>query len=274
MTSQPDVLKKIIQTKRAEVESRKTTDSIADLKARIAGLPASRGFEIRIRQNLLCHKPAVIAECKKASPSRGIIRENYDAGEIASSYEKGGAACLSVLTDESYFLGSLDHLALAKESCSLPVLRKDFMIDTYQIYESRAGGADCILLIVAALQLEQMIELGSLAIELGMDVLVEVHSYEELEQALAFPLGLVGINNRDLRTFKTELKTSVRLRKFVPENRIVVAESGIHTIEHVNQLQNAGIHAYLVGESLMRAQNPGVKLEEIFFTTQRSVATA
>ena len=274
MTSQPDVLKRIVQTKRTEVESKKSTVSIAELKAQIAGLPASRGFEKRIRHNLLRNKPAVITECKKASPSKGVIRENYNVGEIASSYENGGAVCLSVLTDESYFLGSLDHLALARDSCSLPVLRKDFMIDTYQIYESRACGADCILLIVAALQLELMVELGSLAVDLGMDVLVEVHSYDELEQALTFPFGLVGINNRDLRTFKTDLETSVRLSKFVPENRIVVAESGIHTIEHVSRLQDAGIHSYLVGESLMRAQDPGVKLEEIFFSTHKAAAIA
>ena len=268
MPQTPDVLRSIIQDKLSEVESAKLSVPIAELKSRLDAVEAPRGFEARIRERLSRNQPAVIAECKKASPSKGIIRENYDVGQVAKSYENGGAACLSVLTDQKYFQGSLDDLRTAKLACSLPALRKDFIVDDYQLFESRIAGADCILLIVAALDPQQVADLGDRARELGLDILIEVHSHQELETALDYPHGMIGINNRNLRNFETKLETSLKLCRSVPDDRVVVSESGIHTRDDVQLLAESGISTYLVGESLMKSPDPGVRLSEIFHQRQ------
>jgi indole-3-glycerol phosphate synthase len=208
--------------------------------------------------------PAVIAEIKKASPSKGVIRENFNPAEIAKSYEKGGAACLSVLTDKQYFQGSPEYLKQARAACKLPVLRKDFMIDPYQVYEARAMGADCILLIVAALELAQMKALEELSHDLGMAVLVEVHDADELQLALKLETPLIGINNRNLRTFDVTLQTTLDLLKLMPEDRFVVTESGIFTPEDVSLMMSNHVNAFLVGEAFMRQPDPGVELARVF----------
>ena len=212
---------------------------IAELRDRVADTVATRGFERHIRERLAVSQSAVVAECKKASPSKGVIREDYDVQKLAESYEKGGAVCLSVLTDEKFFRGALRDLETAASSCLLPLLRKDFIVDAYQIYQSRASQADCILLIVSTLDLAELIELGALAKELGMDVLVEVHSHAELEKALELTHGMIGINNRNLRTFETKLETSIQLCQHVPDDRIIVSESGIHTANDCEQTQKS-----------------------------------
>jgi indole-3-glycerol phosphate synthase len=217
-------------------------------------------MEAKIDQGL----PAVIAEIKKASPSKGVIRPEFDPAAIAKSYAKGGAACLSVLTDKDFFHGSEEFLRQARDACALPVLRKDFVIDPYQVYEARAIGADCILLIVAALGDAALLELSLLAAELDLDVLCEVHDAEELERALALPVPLVGVNNRNLRTFETSLDTSLELQELMEYDRIMVTESGIRTAEDVAMLREAGINAFLVGEAFMRADNPGSELQRLF----------
>ena len=209
--------------------------------------------------------PAVIAEIKKASPSKGIIREDFNPAEIAASYAQGGATCLSVLTDMEFFQGADEYLALARQSCEIPVLRKDFMIDPYQVYESRVIGADCILLIVAALGDATLLELSQLAHHLNMDVLVEVHDKEELERALRLNCRLIGINNRNLRTFETKLETTIELLAGIPEDRIVVTESAIHTRQDIELMLDNGVNAFLVGEAFMRAAQPGEKLAELFY---------
>jgi len=224
----PDVLKKILLRKAEEVAERKAHLPLPELKARLAGAPAVRGFVSAIRRKLASGDSAVIAEVKKASPSQGVIRADFDPAAIAASYARGGAACLSVLTDIDFFQGSDAYLQQARNACALPVLRKDFMIDPYQVYEARVIGADCILLIVAALSDGQMAELAGIADELGMAVLVESHDGAELERALRLATPLIGINNRDLRTFKTSLNTTIDLLPKIPGDRIVVTESGIH----------------------------------------------
>ena len=266
MSQPPDVLRAIIQDKLDEVASAKQSVPISELKSRLADTELPRGFEAKIHARLHDGHSAVIAECKKASPSKGVIRQDYNVRTIAASYEKGGAACLSVLTDRKYFQGSLQDLTAARKVCALPALRKDFIIDPYQLYESRAAGADCILLIVAALEPNQIRELGGIATELGMDVLIEVHSSQELEIALEFPHGMIGINNRNLHNFETTLETSLKLYRFIPDGRIVVSESGIHTRDDVRVLSEAGLKAYLVGESLMKAPDPGERLREVFLS--------
>ncbi len=264
MSNTPDILKKIISRKLEEIEACKQKVSIEELKQRIDSAPAIRGFVESIRQKMAAGKAAVISEIKKASPSKGVIREDFQPAEIARSYEKGGAACLSVLTDIDFFQGADAYLVAARGACSLPVIRKDFIIDAYQVYEARAMGADCILLIVAVLEDGQMQRLAELATELGMDVLVEVHDEEELRRSLPLNLPLVGINNRNLRTFETSLNTTINMLKMIPEGRIVVTESGIHTPEDVALMRSHHVETFLVGEAFMRADEPGERLAELF----------
>jgi indole-3-glycerol phosphate synthase len=264
MAEIPSILKRILQTKTQEVASRRSRLDLATVAARASDQPPARGFASRVN-DVITTRPAVIAEVKKASPSAGVIREDFRPADIAARYEAGGAACLSVLTDEQYFSGSDACLGQARQACSLPVLRKDFMIDPWQIHESRMLGADCVLLIVAALQRDLLQELDGLAREIGLDVLVEVHDEAELEDALATTASLVGVNNRDLHTFTTDLSTSQRLRPLVPAGRTMVTESGIHTRDDIRQLQSARINAFLVGEAFMRANDPGAALQTLFF---------
>ncbi len=259
-----DILNKILATKREEVAAAKAKKSLDQIREEAYNQPDPRDFVGSILAKVDAGKPAVIAEIKKASPSKGVIRENFNPAEIAKSYEKGGAACLSVLTDKDYFQGSPEYLKQARAACSLPVLRKDFMIDPYQVYEARAMGADCILLIVAALELAQMRELEETAHDLGMAVLVEVHDGEELELALQLETPLIGINNRNLRTFDVTLDTTLGLLKQLPEDRFVVTESGIFTPEDVALMMNNNVHAFLVGEAFMRQPDPGAELERVF----------
>lgn len=264
MNATPDILKKIVQRKQEEIAeriSRVTADEIIE-QARAAS--AVRGFVDNIRNVIEQGKAAVIAEIKKASPSKGVMREHFVPADIARSYEKGGASCLSVLTDIDFFQGADEYLQQARAACQLPVIRKDFIIDPYQVYEARAINADCILLIVACLSDRQLNELSQLASKLGMDVLVEVHDAEELARALPLDLPLVGINNRNLRTFETRLETTMELLKQIPEDRIVVTESGIHTKDDVAYMRNNKVNAFLVGEAFMKADEPGEKLRELF----------
>ena len=264
MDGTPDILKRILERKAEEVDERLQRTGLDELERMAESAPAPRGFIAAIEQRLTAGKPAVIAEIKKASPSRGVLREDFNPAQIAASYERGGATCLSVLTDIDFFKGSDNYLQEARAACSLPVLRKDFMIDQYQVYEARAMGADCILLIVAALPDVLMLELLELAHRLGMDALVEVHDASEMERALALPARLIGVNNRDLRTFETRLETTLGFVGKVPEDRILVTESGIHTRADVSLMQKNGVHVFLVGEAFMKASEPGEKLAELF----------
>lgn len=262
-----DILQKILARKAEEVAERSRLRPLADLKARCEGAPPTRGFADAVQARIAAGQAAVIAEVKKASPSKGVIRPDFRAGEIARSYERGGAACLSVLTDVDFFQGSNTYLREAREACSLPVLRKDFTIDPYQVYEARSIGADCILLIVAALDDGPLAELSHLAMDLGMDVLVEVHDIDELERALQVAVPLVGINNRNLRTFEVSLQTTLDLLPRIASGaagRIVVTESGILRAEDVALMQGEGVHTFLVGEAFMRAPDPGLELKALF----------
>lgn len=260
----PDILKRILARKAEEVVDRKTSVSATDIRRRAGEQPPTRGFYNAIRTRIDDGKPAVIAEIKKASPSKGILRDPFDPAAIAQSYAAAGATCLSVLTDTDFFQGSDADLQAARNACSLPVLRKDFIIDPYQVHESRAIGADCILLIVAALSDLQMQELAWAAIEIGLDVLVEVHDREELERGLMLRTPLIGINNRDLRTFHTDIQTTIGLLPDVFHDRTVVTESGIHSHEDIALLRKHGVNAYLVGEAFMSAGDPGARLAELF----------
>ena len=264
MTGLPSILERILAHKAGEVAERRARRNLATVAAMAADQPPARGFADRIRSRVRTG-PAVIAEIKRASPSAGVIREDFDPAAIAASYAQGGAACLSVLTDERWFQGSDRYLAQARTACDLPVLRKDFVVDPWQVHESRLLGADCILLIVAALPRERLLELDGLAREIGLDVLVEVHDEAELESALRTRAGLVGVNNRDLHRFTTDLATSERLRPLIPEERTMVTESGIHTVADVKRLRRRGIDAFLVGEAFMRAPDPGAELQRLFF---------
>ncbi|MCW8982450.1 MAG: indole-3-glycerol phosphate synthase TrpC [Gammaproteobacteria bacterium] len=264
MSNTPDILNKIISRKLEEIDACRQQVSIEELKQQIETASPARGFVDSIKHKISEGKAAVISEIKKASPSKGVIREDFRPAEIAVSYEKGGAACLSVLTDIDFFQGADEYLVAARSACSLPVIRKDFIIDEYQVYEARAMGADCILLIVAALEDEQMQHLAELATALGMDVLVEVHDEEELQRSLPLNLPLVGINNRNLRTFETSLATTIDMLKQIPEGRIVVTESGIHTQQDVALMRSHNVDTFLVGEAFMRADEPGEKLAELF----------
>lgn len=264
MSNTPDILKTILAKKFEEVAKRQQRMSISDLQDIAQGVEKPRGFYQALQRKVSNQKPAIIAEIKKASPSQGVIRENFEPIAIAQDYAMSGASCLSVLTDKEFFQGSEAYLQMVRERCPLPVLRKDFMVDVYQIYESRALGADCILLIVAALEDALMRELAKLAKQLGMDVLVEVHDAVEMERALQLETPLIGVNNRNLRTFNTSLQTSLDLKAHVPADRLIVTESGIHSTEDVKLMQSNGIHAFLVGEAFMRAERPGQKMRELF----------
>lgn len=259
-----DILNKILETKHAEVAAAAAAKPLSQLRDEAYAAEDPRDFAGSIHARIMAGKAAVIAEIKKASPSKGIIRADFRPAEIASSYEQGGAACLSVLTDETYFQGCADYLREARTACSLPVLRKDFMIDPYQVYEARAMGADCVLLIAAALELSKMRQLEDLAHDLGMAVLVEVHDADELELALQLDTPLIGINNRNLRTFEVSLQTTLDLLKKMPDDRCVVTESGIFTPEDVALMRSHDVHTFLVGEAFMRQPDPGAELARVF----------
>ena len=260
-----DILNTILARKAEEIAERSTRVPLAELVARAADAPATRGFAEALHTAIAHGEPAVIAEVKKASPSKGVIRPDFHPADIAMSYEFGGAACLSVLTDVDFFQGADAYLQQAREACSLPVLRKDFTVDPYQVYEARVLGADCILLIVAALDDAQLVELSGLAMQLDMDVLVEVHDIDELERALQVPVPLVGINNRNLRTFEVSLDVTLAMKDAVPKDRLLVTESGILVPEDVAKMRAAGVDAFLVGETFMRAEEPGEALRRLFF---------
>ncbi|MDA0977496.1 MAG: indole-3-glycerol phosphate synthase TrpC [Proteobacteria bacterium] len=259
-----DILSRIVSRKREEVLARKRSRTIADLKSAIRSQPRARGFAAAITKRIGRRQAAIIAEIKKASPSKGVIREDFDPPAIAESYEKAGAACLSVLTDVDFFKGSDEYLIMAKASCSLPVLRKDFMISAYQVYESRAIGADCILLIASVLDIDEMHELYDIARNLGMDVLVEVHNRAELDKALTLSPKLIGINNRNLKTFEVDLNTTLDLLKDVPADVAVITESGIHQRADVARMLSSNVYGFLVGEAFMREPKPGQALENLF----------
>jgi indole-3-glycerol phosphate synthase len=259
-----DILKKILARKAEEIAQRQSQTSINELQQRIQQASPVRGFVDALRNKISSNQSAVIAEIKKASPSKGVIRPDFNPSEIAKSYEQGGAACLSVLTDVDFFQGSDAYLQQARAASSLPVIRKDFIIDTYQINEARALEADCILLIVAALDQPQLLDLYQCAQELTLDVLVEVHDEVEMERALQVDLPMVGINNRNLRTFETSLQTTINMLGMVPDNCFVVTESGIHSQADVALMRSHQVNAFLVGEAFMRAPDPGSELAAIF----------
>jgi len=267
MTDQatPTILSRILARKDQEVAERREAVSEVDLLALAKHQSAPRGFIQALNQRIVSGDPAVIAEIKKASPSKGVIREHFEPAEIARRYAEGGAACLSVLTDADYFQGHEDYLIAARDACSLPVVRKDFITHGYQVSEARAIGADCILLIVSALDDARMRDLNQQAQQLGMDVLVEVHDSDELERALALDLKLVGINNRNLHTFDTSLNTTLDLLIRIPEDVTVITESGIHTRDDVELMRDHEINGFLVGEAFMREEDPGQALKNLFF---------
>ena len=259
-----DILNKIVQVKHEELATARQRRSLASWREDAEQRRDVRSFVQALRSTVEQGRSAVIAEIKKASPSKGVIREHFVPGDIAASYAEHGAACLSVLTDERFFQGHVTYLQRAREACSLPVLRKDFMVDEYQVFEARAIGADCILLIAACLDDAQMRDLEACAHALGMDVLVEVHDAPEMERALRLKTPLVGVNNRNLRTFEVSLQTTLSLQARVPPDRQLVTESGILGPQDVRQMRDAGIHTFLVGEAFMRAANPGAALAELF----------
>jgi indole-3-glycerol phosphate synthase len=263
--NQPTILKSILERKAEEVQSRRRAVPLSSLENTIKNLEPCRGFAAAMA-GLISHKrPAVIAEIKKASPSKGIIRQDFDPEAIAISYAQNGAACLSVLTDVDFFQGCDEYLQLARKSCKLPVLRKDFMLEPYQIAESRALGADCVLLIVAALDAVRLGELAAAARAYQVDFLVEVHNMQELELAMTLQPGMIGINNRDLHSFRTNLGVTYDLLSSIPSDISVITESGILVREDVDEMLCHGVYGFLVGESFMRAPNPGEKLKELFF---------
>ncbi len=266
--SVPTVLEKIIARKFEEVAALRARLSLAELEAAAAAADPLRGFTAAIQKQVRNKQPAVIAEVKKASPSKGVLRENFDPAEIARSYAEGGATCLSVLTDVDFFQGADAYLQQARAACSLPVIRKDFMVDPYQVIEARALGADCILLIVAALDDVRMAELADVARAQGLDVLVEVHDGDELERALRLETPLIGINNRNLHTFEVNLETTLDLLPRIPRDRVVVTESGILNRADVELMEINQVHAFLVGEAFMRAELPGVELQRLFFPSK------
>lgn len=264
MPHTPDILKKICHRKLEEIEARALALPLTELQAQVAEAPAPRGFAEALIARVAAGQAAVIAEIKRASPSRGVLRADFHPAEIAASYERGGATCLSVLTDTDFFQGCDAYLQEARAACNLPVIRKDFIINPYQVYEARALGADCVLLIAACLDDASLRELNALALWLGMDVLVEVHDAEELERALGVPGRLIGINNRNLRTFQVSLETTLDLLEAVPADRLLVTESGILGAGTVSLMRRQGVHAFLVGEAFMRAPDPGEELKRLF----------
>ena len=259
-----DILQTILQRKREEVRERSGRVSAVELRERLGEASPPRGFTAALRTRIAAGLPAVIAEVKKASPSKGVIRPDFHPDRIAESYQLGGAACLSVLTDVDFFQGHDDYLRQARAACALPVLRKDFVVDPYQVLEARVLGADCILLIVAALEDAALEELSLAAQALGMDVLVEVHDADELARALRLEAPLIGINNRNLRSFEVSLEITLSIKGAIPDDRLLVTESGIHTPDDVQRMRAAGVHAFLVGEAFMRAPDPGVELARLF----------
>ena len=263
-----DILDQILAVKADEISAAKRRQDLASLRRDVESDHEARarirGFESALRKKIVAGKAGVIAEVKKASPSKGVLREDFRPADIAASYAEHGAACLSVLTDERFFQGSPDYLQQARAVCNLPVLRKDFMIDPYQIYQARSWGADCVLLIVAALDHGLMRELEACAHELGMDVLVEVHDANELEVALTLNTALLGINNRNLRTFETTLDTTIDLLPRIADHKLVITESAIRTRDDVKRMRDHEVHAFLVGETFMRAQDPGFALSQLF----------
>ncbi|MBN8426251.1 MAG: indole-3-glycerol phosphate synthase TrpC [Xanthomonadales bacterium] len=260
----PDILHRILARKREEVAEHAEQRSQAELERAAKTATAARGFHAHMAKRIKDGDAAVIAEIKKASPSKGVIRADFSPADIARSYERGGASCLSVLTDVDFFHGCDNYLVEARAACKLPVLRKDFTVDPYQVFEARALGADCILLIVAALEDGALRELCSLGNQVGLDVLVEVHDGEELERALKLPTKLIGINNRNLRDFHTSLDTTLDLIPAVPKDRLLITESGIRNEDDVLTMRAEGVHAFLVGETFMRAEDPGAELERLF----------
>ncbi len=265
MTDQPEILTKIIEHKKNELVERKQRVPLEKMQEWAKEAPSPRGFESALRGAQAAQRPGVIAEIKRASPSKGILRENFNPMQIAASYQMNGATCVSVLTDSEFFKGSCAILELSRKTCFLPMLRKDFIIDPYQVYETRAVDADCMLLIVAALEDDQMVELNQLAKELRLDVLVEVHNEEEVDRALKLEPTLLGINNRNLHTFETSLDTTLNLLPKIPDECHIVTESGIHTKDDVAKMTEKGVNSFLVGEAFMVAEEPGAKLKELFF---------
>ncbi|MBI3147527.1 MAG: indole-3-glycerol phosphate synthase TrpC [Betaproteobacteria bacterium] len=265
-TARPDILQRILAVKAREIAAAKASRPLPAVRLAARQAPAARGFAAALAARVAAGRAAVIAEIKKASPSKGVLREDFQPGAIAASYAAHGAACLSVLTDREFFQGAAEYLLEARAACQLPVLRKDFLVDEYQIYEARAWGADCVLLIVAALRPPRLRALNALAQELGMDVLVEVHGAEELQPALNLEGALLGINNRNLRSFEVRLETTLDLLASLPEGRLVITESGILESGDVRRMRQHGVHAFLVGEAFMRAADPGVALAELFGT--------
>ena len=273
MSDTPDILKRILTRKAEEIAERSGRLGLRELRQRTERLPPPRPFLGNVERTIARGRAAIIAEIKRASPSKGLLRDPFLPADIARSYAAAGATCLSVLTDRDFFQGHEDYLKEARAACELPVLRKDFIIDPYQVYEARLIGADCILLIVAALDDATLVELTRLAVGLEMDVLVEVHDAEELERTLALGAPLIGINNRNLRNFETRLDTTLNLLSRIPADRTVVTESGIHTPADVALMREHGVHAFLVGEAFMRAADPGAKLMELFGSDSRQHKT-
>lgn len=264
MSDDKDILKQILKVKAEEVAAGSAQKPLRQMRAEVPGAPEVRDFLGALKASRAAGRAAVIAEIKKASPSQGVMREAFDPPAIARSYAAAGASCLSILTDQQFFHGQAEYLRQGRAACSLPVLRKDFMVDPWQVYESRLMGADCILLIVRALGDAQMAELAGIAADLGMDALLEVHDAEELERALALQPPFVGINNRDLKSFRTDTDITLDLQARVPADCLVVTESGIRSREDVQRMRSHGVHGFLVGETFMRADDPGVKLAELF----------
>ena len=263
-----DILERILAVKREEVKLARSAVSLEELKAEVQRQAPARGFARAMQQKVSEGRAAVISEVKKASPSKGLIRADFRPAEIAADYERNGAACLSVLTDRQFFMGSREALLAARAAVSIPILRKDFLVDPYQVYEARAWGADAVLIIMRAVDDALASDLAQTAFDLGMDVLVETHDEEEIERALKLPAKLIGINNRNLRTFETSIEQTIRLRHLVPEDRIVVTESGVHDASDVARLRGCGVNCFLVGEAFMRAPSPGAALNELFQTAE------